>query len=149
MTAGSRISATLLAYASVGFQFPDGLKVQYFFGTVFIFWEPNKLMDPILEEKLTQKLRSLYGKKSLEAIREELRLSKPLFFYLMGKASLPVKQRRIQYVTKVFWRGTREGGSAPILRVSRAIIRQLDLREGDQVQWSVENGKIVGTPLKK
>jgi len=100
-----------------------------------------------IEGELISRLRELHGKMPLEVIRKKLGVSKPLLLYLLGKAGLPLKRTRIQTITVVRWKPTKEGGSAPTLRVSRHIVRKLGLKDGDKVQWVIEKGRIVGLPL--
>jgi len=106
-------------------------------------------MDPTVELELISRLKKLYGRMSLDQIRKRLGVSKPVFLYLLGKSGLPLKQSRVQTITVVHWEPTKEGGSAPVLKVSRAIVRKLGLRDGTKVQWTVEKGKIVGIPLTR
>jgi hypothetical protein len=105
-------------------------------------------MEPEFEERLLEKLKALYGRYEPEEITSRLGITDTTFMYLLGKANLPFPHKRIQYVTKVAWRRTEEGGSAPTLRVSRAIVRELNLRDGDRVQWFIEKDRILGIPLK-
>jgi len=104
-------------------------------------------MEPKVEEELIKRLKELYGKMPLKQIQSKLGVSRSVLLYLLGKAGLPMEQGRIQAITVVRWIPTREGGSAPLLRVSRRVVRVLGLKEGDKVLWSIEKGKIVGIPL--
>jgi hypothetical protein len=106
-----------------------------------------RLMDARIEEELITRLKEHYGKMPLSQLQSKLRVSKSVFYYLLGKAGLPLEQRRVQTITVVHWRPTREGGNAPVLRVSRYIVRKMGLKDGDKVQWIIEKGRIVGIPL--
>lgn len=105
-------------------------------------------MKPEVKNTLKEKIEDEWGKVSPEKIREEMGISKSIFYQLVGELGLSQKKNRIQGVTTVRWEKTQEGGSAPILRVSRRILRKLDLRDGKQVYWSIEDGKIIGTPIE-
>ncbi len=105
-------------------------------------------MEPEIEEELLKRLKAHYGKEPLEQIRKKLGVSKPVFTYLLGKAGLPLVQSKVQNITVVRWKPTPEGGSAPLLKVSRAVVRKLGLKDGDKVRWLIEKGRIVGIPLK-
>jgi hypothetical protein len=104
-------------------------------------------MEPKIEEELIGRLKEHYGKLPLKQIQSKLGVPKSIFLYLLGKAGLPLEQSRVQTITIVHWKPTKEGGSAPTLRVSRHIVRQMGLKEGDKVQWIIEKGRIIGMPL--
>ena len=106
-------------------------------------------MEPEIERELIEKIKELYGKMSLKQIQEKLSIPRHVLMYLIGKAGLPLRQERVQSITVVRWRPTREGGSAPVLRVSRRIVRKLGLRDGDKVMWTIKDGKIIGIPLTR
>jgi len=101
-----------------------------------------------VEEELIKRLKEYYGKMPLDQIRSKLGVPKNVFLYLLGKAGLPLDQKRVQTITVVHWRSTKEGGSAPVLRVSRHIVRRLGLKDGDRVQWLIEKDRLVGVPLR-
>jgi len=107
-------------------------------------------MKKEVEEALIKKVKELHGKKPLTEIQRELQITRSMLYYLLGKCGLNIDQERLQYITKVRWTRQREKGKdyyVPQLRVSRRIVRELDLRDGDAVLWSIVNGKIVGTPV--
>jgi hypothetical protein len=104
-------------------------------------------MHPKVEEELIKRLKENYGKMSMEELQTKLGVSKSVFLYLLGKAGLPLRQRRIQTITVVHWRPAGAGRNAPMLRVSRHVVRKLGLKDGDKVQWMIEKGRIVGVPL--
>ncbi|MBW2675418.1 MAG: hypothetical protein JRD89_18750 [Deltaproteobacteria bacterium] len=104
-------------------------------------------MDAKVERELLRKLKKFHGKVPVSQLPSKIGVPKSVLIYLMGKADIPLGRERIQYITKVRWLRTKEGGSAPQLRVSRIIVRQMGLKEGSKVQWFLEKGKIVGIPL--
>jgi len=96
-------------------------------------------------------IKSLSDRYPQQEIRKRLKLSREAFAYLIGKAGLEFKQNRNYYSTKVLWTKQTEKGKIyyePNLRVSRAIVRTLQLTDKDSVLWTIENERIIGTLLK-
>jgi len=98
-------------------------------------------MQKETESQLITQVKELYPRFSLNEIQEKLGVSRQILFYIIGKAGLEIKHNRIQTITKVFWRN-----NAPNLRVSRFVVRKMALNDGDEIQWIIDAGKIIGIP---
>jgi len=100
----------------------------------------------VSEAEVIEKIRAMRARGlSDKAIREELGIPLPTFYYLLGKAGLRLRSTmRAPEITRVFVSGGLLG-----LWVARRALRQVGWLPGQAVRWRVEKGKIIGEPVEE
>jgi len=105
----------------------------------------NKEGTGMSEAEIIEKIRALRARgKADRAIREELGIPLPTFYYLLGKGGFRLRSTmRAPEITRVHVSRGQLG-----LWVSRRAVRQAGWLPGQAVRWRVKEGKIIGEPVE-